>query len=253
MLSHTVNWPSNLDTPPDRFRYWVGNRRDNWRRLADALWLVSQGFSIGREIQHLLGLKYSVRSIGGSMGRLLPRMVDAGLLRQSMPHITPYRKVRLVALDHMGHVISRYLDWPAREGEWERLIQLHEHNKQGEQLHTLSVLWFTWNARLRGYRAGVSPVLDDAGRFAPDAVLENAGEQTFVEVERGTPNLAKWENMLAHQGFIALCARNPNHRQRLVEQIRLELGGNGMATDIKTLLNETWSGDQIPPLWAQTW
>jgi len=255
-LNHQISWPTDYpENPPKHLQYWVGNRRDTWQHTVDVLWLVSQGFSVGREIQYLLGLKTRTDPTSGAIKRLLPKRIDAGLLTQSMPRITQHRPVRLVKLDHMGYVILRELGWETVETEWERMQRLHEKGKRGEQMHTLSVLWFTWNARLRGYRAGVMPHLDNAGRFAPDVLIENVdGQQIFVEVERRKAHLTKWENMLRSQGFIALCARTPDHRRKLVAQIRMEIGGTGMATDIQTLLRETWREDgSISSLWVEEW
>jgi len=255
MLDHSITWAQNVPkVPPQHFQYWVGNRRDNWERLTDALWLVSQGFAVGREIQHLLARRYHIQPDSGSLSRLLPKMVSMGLLRQSMPRISQHRRARLVALDCLGHVIAKDLGWQPGENEWERLQRLHEHGKQKEQRHTVSVLWFTWHARLRGLRAGVVPDVPDAKRFAPDVLLEQAGRSIYVEVERGTPDLAKWRNMLDYQGFIAFCARNPSHRQKLKETIQENFSIGGFATDIKTLLDETWQEDgEIGPLWAEVW
>ena len=254
LISHNeIVWPEIPETPPQHLRYWVGNRRDIWQKQAAVLWLVAQGYTVGREILHLLAHRFGTTSTSGAMGRLLPRMVRNCLLKQEMPCLTQHRSARLVTLDSMGDCIARDLGWERHATEWEQMRERHEKGKSGETRHTLSVLWFTWNARLRGYAAGVVPDLEDTPRFIPDAILEQDGEQILVEVERGTPDLSKWQNMVDYQGFIAFCARNPSHRQRLVDQIRYEIGGTGMATDIQTLLNETWAGDEISPLWAQTW
>jgi len=56
----------------------------------------------------------------------------------------------------------------------------------------------------------------DAGRFFPDAAVEKGGESYYVEVELDGQKSSKWHNMTNHQGIIALCLRNPQHRMLFV-------------------------------------
>ncbi len=60
-----------------------------------------------------------------------------------------------------NHIDKR---WCPRETEWERMRRIHEQGKR-ETEHTLGTLIFAYQARQRGWKAGVMPDFQE-GRFA---------------------------------------------------------------------------------------
>ncbi|MEA3351181.1 MAG: hypothetical protein U9Q82_11205 [Chloroflexota bacterium] len=141
-------------------------------------------------------------------------------------------------------------NWPPFESELERMRRLHEKGKQSEESHTCATLAFTYQARLRGLKAGVIPEVE-AGHFVPDAVVFEDNERTLVEVEMGYGKRSKWRNMATHQESVAICARTVAHRKTLVGECR-DLNIPGKATDLRTLF--LTSRDEVPcPLWLDEW
>ncbi len=255
LLDHHIQWPEiRPKRPPKHFQHWVGKRSDTWRSTLEALWLVSRGFTVGREVQHLLAEKYGRDANSGASHRVLPRLVENCILAQAMPSLSTYRKMRLVRLDSMGRMIVRFMEWDTQTGEWERLCRLRDERRKDMDLHTFSVLRFVWQARLRGYRAGVMPILSEDGKFKPDVILEDAdGERVLALVERRKSGKRRWMQMMDEQGFIALCAVNPTHREYVVQRVRKWVGGHGQATDLKTLYTGAWEKEKRSPLWAEEW
>ena len=256
MLDHHINWPEVPPQPPYEFREHLGRRSDRWRKSAAALYLLSQGFSLGTEIHYLVARHLGLRPTSGSIGRILPRLAADGLIRRAAVPFSIHRRLYLVTPTALGERVFTRLGWARHKTEWERMVRLHEQGKAGEQRHTLAVLYFAYHARLRGHRAGVMPEKPEAGRFAPDVVLRMGTDAPlYVEVERtGHGKSGKWANMLRHQSVIALCARTQAHREQLVDEVYWDFGAAGMATDLETLSRETWGAEgQIAPLWAETW
>jgi len=98
-----------------------------------------------------------------------------------------------MCLSDKGRDLVQDLGWQVYESVWERMQRLHEKgNYQGK--HTVAALAFVYQARLRGWIAGVIPEVD-AGLFFPDAVVEKGGESYYVEVELIGQKLSKWHNM----------------------------------------------------------
>lgn len=57
----------------------------------------------------------------------------------------------------------------------------------------------------------------ETGHFIPDAVVFEYVERPLVEVEMNYEKQHKWENMAAHQGHAAFCARTVAHSETLIE------------------------------------
>jgi hypothetical protein len=139
------------------------------------------------------------------------------------------------------------------ESDWERLMRLHEGEKQ--EGHTLAVLLFASAARLRGWTVEVLPEVN--GNARPDLVITRGEQRLYVEVETGTrlhDGNAKWRmNAELNGGRVALVARNVEERGVLVSDCR-HAADHGHAADVETLiagrLVEVSEGD---PLWAEEW
>ena len=90
----------------------------------------------------------------------------------------------------------------------------------------------------------------DAGRFAPDALVEKDGELYYVEVELGEQKPSEWHNMARHQGVIALCGRTPEHRRKLIDEAKattIQFQCPRLGTDLRTLFEQNdgllWSDE----------
>jgi len=250
MLKHIFYYP---DIPYKPDFPGVSSRKDRWQRQAITLWLAAQGFTLRTEIQRLTAKLFSTNPRGGALMRVVSDLHKGGLLYSESPSLRIFpgqqTKLSLVRLSVTGREMVQQLGWQTHESEWERMQRLHEKaNYQAR--HTAAVLAFVYQARLRGWTAGVMPEVD-AGWFFPDAVVEKGRESYYVEVELDQQKLSKWHNMASHQGVIALCARSPEHRRLLLDEAKPAAVANNCArlgTDLRTLF-EHGRGDNI--LWVE--
>jgi hypothetical protein len=226
MLDHEVRWYRRPVLPPPPFREQLSRRRDFWTKQALVLNLIAGGFSLETEIKSLAAPKAgcSERSIQRAVQSLhesgiLEKQVVAIHLGNEIVSFQGRGKMRFsqVCLTELGRELCWDLAeledtyWLPRETEWERMRRLHEQGKE-EPEHTLAAQVFTWQARRRGWKAGVMPDFK-AGRFVPDTVVEKAGERIYVEVELGYGKDAKWRNMAQALGYVAFCGRSQEHEE----------------------------------------
>jgi hypothetical protein len=240
--------PDMPKKPPTRFasRLGIGKR---WRRQAQALYLMAvKGFSLRLEILQVIGEIANVNPRSGSLTRMIDALVSKGLVdigKISMSLSQP-AKLAVLRLTDDGRELCGVLGWEPVESEWEKLIRLHDGNRQQE--HTAGVLAFTYHSRRRGWEIEVLPYVE--GNAEPDVLVMKGEERIFVEVEFGQDKPNKWRNMAELQGFIALCAATAEKRSKLVAECKLDKL-NGIATDIETLIQE--SGGVLGKLWAEKW
>ena len=225
-----------------------------WRRGTMALYLIAmQGVNTMTEIDlSIVKVEPGLTTLrSNSVRSPLKELVDAEYL---IANTLDVRKgdfttnLKVFRLSEKGKAFCYKLGWDPVESDWERLITRHEGLRF--PAHTAAVLLFTVHARRRGYAVAVVPDTDSP--YAPDVRL-TAGEETLdVEVELGTKErIAKWKNMAATQGFVALCAGTPQGRKRLVADCRAA-GIRGKATDLQSLRDiplETVAPDT--PLWME--
>jgi hypothetical protein len=249
LLKHkTIRWPDIPQRVPTEFG--LSGRRDFRAKQLFALALIAQGYSLMTEIRTLIAWMYSISPGSGSTYRAvasLGELVDEQNLR-----LKDSRSITLsvVSLSEPGRKLCHTLGWSPYEGEWERMRRLHEKGKH-EPKHTCATLAFAYQARLRGYRAGVMPSVDAAGQFKPDAFVVQAEKSVFVEIELGYGKLSKWRNMAAHQGLVAICTNSVTHRKALKRECR-SLHLPGCSTDLRTLFLS--SRQESPsPLWLDEW
>ncbi len=225
-----------------------------WRRGTMALYLIARmGFNVLMEIDLAIVTAEPELTTprSNSIRAPLTELEEAGYLigeTLSIRKADFTTTLRAYRLSEQGKAFCFRLGWRAAESDWDRLIARHEGLRFPE--HTAAVLLFAVHARRRGYRVSVVP--DTEGPYAPDIRLLRSGEQTDVEVELGAKERpAKWRNMAAVQGFVALCAATPNARQRLTADCRAA-GIGGKAADLQTLKEiplDAVSPDT--PLWAE--
>jgi hypothetical protein len=249
VLTHQdIPWPDTPQEIPPAFG--LSRRRDFRLKQIFTLFLISQGFNVSVEIYILLGRFLGVNYISESYRRAQLSMVDAGLLTKAVPPVRGLRsKLSIVHLTLRGRKLCYTFGWTPLESEWERMKRIHEKGKS-EPAHTCSTLAFAYQARLRGYKAGVMPEIE-SGRFIPDAIVINGEQKTLVEVELGYGKHGKWHNMATHQGHVAIAARTFRHRKSLIQECK-DMSISGLATDMRTLFL-TSKDDPPCPLWLDEW
>jgi len=250
MLSHDLYYP---DIPPIPEFPGISRRNDHWQRQAITLWLIAQGFSLRVELQWIVARFFGTDHRSGALMQILSRLRDKEILKTKTLALRIFSGGRtqftVACLTDKGCALVQALGWQTHETEWERMQRLHEKgNYQGK--HTAAVLAFVYQARLRGWTAGVMPEVD-AGWFYPDVVVAKDGESYYVEVELDQQKLSKWHNMARHQGIIALCARTPEHRRLLLDEAESAAATHNCArlgTDLRTLF-EHGQGENL--LWLE--
>ena len=250
MLSHDIYFP---EIPPIPDFPGISHRIDHWRRQAITLWLITQGYSLRVEVQWIVAKILGIDYRSGALMQVISRLRDNEFLKTETQSLSIFSGGRtrftVMCLSDKGRDLVQDLGWQVHESEWERMQRLHEKgNYQGK--HTAAVLAFVYQARLRGWIAGVMPEVD-AGLFFPDAVVEKSGESYCVEIELDQQKLSKWHNMARHQGVIALCARNPEHRRLLLDEAEPAAVTHNcvrLGTDLRTLF-EHGQGDNL--LWLE--
>ncbi len=226
------------------------------RRLL-TLRVLAHGLSVMVEVGRLVGAASNSDARSGSLRRAFDALERDGLIaRQTlcMPVISnlPTRLV-VARLSEDGIRLCQALGWQAVESEWERLLRLHEGERQ--EAHTLSILLFAASARLRGWSAEILPEVSGPAR--PDLRIARGDPSWLVEVETGArehDQNAKWRNLAALQdGRVGIVARNTVERRALIADCR-NIAQHGAATDIETLILAKF-GDLSPadPLWAEEW
>ena len=247
LLSHNLQFP---EIPPKVPQY--ASRQDGWERIVLALWVIAQGYCVRAEINRVVAEMTNTYHRSGAVMRLISKLNEIGLVfvKNNSLHLHLTRiQLHIVELSPHGKILCREFGWEIYENEWQRMKRLHEGDK-GEERHTLAVLAFVYMARLRGYAAGVMPNIPKGWNSKPDALVERDGEQLFVEVELSRHVKShKWQNMATDQGAIALCARNPKHREALL--IDAQSFSNNVsiyATDLASLI-KALSKKDYGPLW----
>jgi hypothetical protein len=250
MLSYDFDYPTIPSAPNYQ---GISRRKDRWQRQAITMWLIAQGFSLRAEVQKIVAKYIGTNPKTGALMRVIPGLRDDEILKTKTLALRIFSGGRtqftVVCLTDKGRELVQVLGWQAHETEWERMQRLHEKGNY-QARHTAAVLAFVYQARLRGWTAGVMPELD-AGRFFPDAVVEKVGESYYVEVELDEQKLSKWHNMASHQGVIAFCARTTEHRRLLLVEAEPAAVAHNCArlgTDLRTLF-EHGQGDNL--LWLE--
>jgi len=229
-LTHDISWYTIPKKAPSAYQHRLSNRLDAWYNQALVLNLVAQGFSLETEIKPIVARKANCGEY--SVYRAIKRLDESGILHRTKLDIQLGSEVvsfqgrgkmtfSQLRLNRRGRGLCRCLAhiderWHPRETEWERTHRIHEQGKR-EPEHTLGTLVFAYQARLRGWKAGVMPNFRE-GRFVPDAVVEKDGEEFFVEVELHYGKGAKWRNMHNALSYIAFCGRSPQHEKTLREE-----------------------------------
>jgi hypothetical protein len=227
-------------------------RRDVWQRMQAGLFLMATtGWSVVQELIIQLADRYGIQPNADSLHRVFRiHLRDAGLIHYwVLPHAIK-NGLAVVRMTNSGKAMCSAWGWPKVISDWEKLIDCHAGEDQPR--HTAMVLDFAWQARRRGYKAVVMPIVQDR-YLIPDVYVErDESDRAFVEVERGRNKSEKWFNLNALQGFVAVCLATPGKRINTVEKKIKPQGIGGMATDLKTLKNSDMSED-YQRLWLESW
>jgi hypothetical protein len=227
------------------------------RRRGMVLKCLADGLNVQVEIGHYVGQETLAQYRSGAIRRVFETLEENGLiLRQTLTlQVTGSMPTRLALarLTAEGRQFCQALGWQVAESEWERLLRLHEGEKQ--EGHTLAVLLMAVSARLRGWTVEILPEV--SGKARPDLSIAKGEERLYVEVETGTrlhDGNAKWRmNAELNGGRAALVARNVEERGVLVSDCR-HVAEHGCATDVETLINGKFvEVREDDPLWAEVW
>lgn len=249
--------PAMPAQPPSRFEL----RIENWSRVASALAaLATTGFAMRQELFEILAHEFGVGPRAGSLPKLFAALAEHGLVAEEKLVLRGVHKPKagvssdttliLLRLTPKGSDLARACGLCPVESEWERLIQRHAGADQ--PAHTALVCTFTYHARRRGCTTQVCPAV--AAPAQPDVLLTWAGAPLYVAVEgeSGTPErrMTTWQNQVALQGKVALCAPNPEIRATLVNAAQAAGAEHGLATDLQSLFD---TQAERGPLWAYEW
>ena len=227
-----------------------------WRRGSMLLYLISTfGMNAHLEMDVFIAKREGLSYRSNSTKKPLENLAAAGLLitETLRMEVGDFRTaLKLARLSDEGRKLCEAFGWAAVESDWDRLIRLHQGQKQVR--HTLAVLYFAVLARVRGWTTEVVP--DAESGAVPDILVAKGDDRHFVEVELGTrgneKQTAKLKNLADLQGKVAICAPNVKVRERLVADCRLAKF-SGVATDLATLVAKPYHEAQEEPLWLKEW
>jgi len=227
-----------------------------WRRGSMMLYLIAAyGMNAHLEMDFFVAQREGLSFRSNSTKKPLENLASAGLVitETLRMEVGDFRTaLKLARLTDEGRQLCDALGWHVVESDWDRLIRLHQGQKQTR--HTLAVLYFALLARVRDWTTEVVPEVD--GSADPDILVTKGDERYFVEVELGTrgteKQTAKWKNLADAQGRVAICAPNVKVRERLVADCRLAKL-SGVATDLATLVAKKYYEAKDEPLWLKEW
>jgi len=227
-----------------------------WRRGSMMLYLISTfGINAHLEMDVFIATREGLSYRSNSTKKPLENLAAAGLViaETLRMKVGDFRTaLKLARLTDEGRKLCDALGWHVVESDWDRMIRLHQGQKQTR--HTLAVLYFSLLARVRGWTTEIVPEVD--GSAVPDILVTKADQRYFVEVELGTrgneKQTAKWKNLADAHGRVAICAPNVTVRERLVKDCRFAKL-SGVATDLATLVAKTYYESKDEPLWVKEW
>ena len=250
MLIPDISFPPMPASLPPSLQALQSIRRDRRERILQGLYLLATtGLSVGQELRAvmeiILGVSPSSLSIQQVFHADLPAL---GLVIKETPYFIRSSRLALFRLSDLGRQACQELGWPVVESEWERLIRSHEGLLYPR--HTLGLLAFCWQARLRDWRTKLLPPVN--ALLEPDVLVSKGEVGIYAEFEiRAHEKLEKWKKACRFQGFVALCSFTPKTRIGLVQECKLSYVP-GFATDLQTLA-QSICNSEISPLWTEKW
>lgn len=248
MPAPQIVFPPMPEQLPPSLQALQAIRRDRRLRILQGLYILgASGLSVGPELRAVMelamGLSPDNRSVQQVFHADLPAL---GLAIKETPYFIRSSRLALFRLSEKGRQACKELAWPVIESEWERLIRSHEGLLFPR--HTLGLLAFCWQARLRGWRVELLPQVNRS--LEPDVLISKGGIDVFVEFEvQKHGKLEKWKRVYSFQGFVALCCFVPKARFGLVTECH-DFLLPGIATDLQTLVTKH---TYLYGLWFDKW
>jgi len=250
MLIPDVSFPPMPAGLPPSLRALQSIRRDRRERILQGLYLLSTtSLSVGQELRAVMEIILGVLPGSLSIQQVFHADLPAlGLAIKETPYFIRSSRLALFRLSNLGRKACQELGWPVVESEWERLICSHEGLLYPR--HTLGLLAFCWQARLRDWWTELLPQVNAS--VEPDVLVSKGGVDIYAEFEiRAHEKLEKWKKICDFQSFVALCSFTPKTRYGLIRECKL---GRlpGVATDLHTLTHMNCN-PEINSLWAEKW
>lgn len=244
-----ILWPEFSEQPPKELGV---KRRDVWQRMQAGLYLMATtGWSVVQELMAGLAEIYGIQPSADSPHRIYRlHLFKAGLIHYQVLPYASKNGFAVVRLKEPGKAMCSNWGWPVALSDWEKLIK--HHNGDQQLHHTTMVLDFAWQARRRGYKVEVMPIVE-SNFLIPDVFVERGStDKAYVEIERGRYKSGKWWNLFLMQGFAAACMTSRASRRTIVQNDIQPLGIGGLATDLQTLKFEAHCKD-VQQLWLERW
>jgi len=266
MVQALTNW----QTPrcPERYRSRLevdGASETKARRHSMILYLVAHnGLSTNLEIDRVIATAEKVRMRSNSVKAPLAELVKAGFLVQETLVLKEPFTTSLVCLrlSEDGKNLCRIWGWEPVEGDWERVIRLHQGDRPENRDHTMGILILAMHARFRGWSVEILP--DVPGPTRPDLAVMKKGELYFVEFENSANGSKdqKWRNIAALHPYrkVGICTFAAEGRTRHANDCSL-LRISGVAADLASLIFDPNTNKPLPideissehDLWQHRW
>lgn len=212
--------------------------------------LALSGWSVRQDLLKALSDRRGLKSRSKTYKQAWRTLTDAGLVGAYAARFGG-RPVILTWLTDLGHTTLSAAGMPVVLSEWETITAQHRRAEEGEQdQHTAAICMFLSHARRRGYATAACP---PAPSYAePDALIEQAGQRIYVEVQRRGgvryKHVAKWRNQLALQGFVAICTEFASQTPAFIREAQELAQARGVITDLGTLAQDSQAN-----LWTHCW
>lgn len=266
MVQTLTNW----QTPrcPERYRSRLevdGASETRARRHSMILYLVARyGLSTNLEIDRVIATAEKVRMRSNSVKTPLAELVKTGFLVQETLVLKEPFTTSLVCLrlSEDGKNLCRIWGWEPVEGDWERVIRLHQGDRPENRDHTMGILILSMHARFRGWSVEILP--DVPGPARPDLAVMKKGELYFVEFENSSNGSKdqKWRNISALHPHhkVGICTYTAEGRTRHANDCSL-LRIGGVAADLASLIFDPNTNKPLPideissehDLWQHCW
>lgn len=227
----------------------AGMRRDRRTRLLQGLYLLgASGLSVERELRAVMEMALGVSEGNASVKRVFSQdLPGLGWIIRETPYFIRSSRLAILRLSKAGYLVCKDLGWFVADSEWEKLI--HSHEGLLYPRHTLGVLSFCWQARLRGWQTALLPIVNYS--LEPDILIAKNGIKIYVEFEiRGHEKLKKWKKAYQFQGFVALYSFQSKTRSGLVTECK-NSHVPGIAGDLQGLAQTR--GAVQTSLWVEKW
>jgi hypothetical protein len=250
MLIPDISFPPMPASLPHSLQALQSIRRDRRERILQGLYLLAAtGLSVCQELRAVMEIILEILPGSLSIQQVFHADLPAlGLVVKETPYFIRSSRLALLRLSERGHLACQDMGWPVVESELERLIRSHEGLLYPR--HTLGLLAFCWQARLRDWRTELLPQVDAS--LEPDVLVSKSGVNIYAEFEiRAHEKLEKWKKVYRFQGFVTLCSFTPKTRTGLVHECKLS-GVSGFATDLHMLTQGAYD-PVLSSLWAEKW